>query len=113
MVRIIAFLISIYLPATIASVSVACHFLVFDGLKRCQTIYSSAVFKHQNQNPINSSDAPGPIKQLVSTPAIALDRWLEVTLPMTCLAFAAAGLWLWREDRKLRRVYQNSPIRVE
>ena len=75
-------------------------------------MYSSAVFKYQNQNPISTSDAPGPIKQLVCSPAIALDRWLEVTLPTTCLAFAAAGLWLWREDRKLRRVYQNSPIRV-
>ena len=71
-VRIIAFFISIYLPATFASVSLAYHFLVLYGQKLCQTIFSTDVFKYQNLNSISTSEASGRIKQVVSFPAIAL-----------------------------------------
>ena len=109
-VRIIAFLTFIYLPATFVSVTTTYHFLGFDGLKRRQTFFSTDIVKYQNQNSVNVGDASGPNKEYVSFSAIALHRWLEVTLPLTFLTFVAAVLWLWREDRKLRRVYQELPL---
>ena len=109
-VRIIAFLTFIYLPATFVSVTIAYHFLGFDGLKRRQTFFSTDIVKYQNQNSVNAGDASDPNKEYVSFSAIALHRWLEVTLPLTFLTFVAAVLWLWREDRKLRRVYQELPL---
>ncbi len=109
-VRIIAFLTFIYLPATFVSVSVAYHFLVFDRLKRLQTFFSTDIVKYQNQDSVSTGDASGSTEQAVSFSAIALKRWLQVTLPLTFLTFVAAVLWLWREDRKLRRVYQELPL---
>ena len=84
--------------------------LLFDGLKRRQTFFSTDIVKYQNQNLVSTSDASGPTKQYVSFSPIALNRWLQVTLPLTFLTFVAAILWLWREDRKLRRVYQELPF---
>ena len=84
--------------------------LLFDGLKRRQTFFSTDIVKYQNQNSVSTGDASGPSKQHVSFSAIALNRWLQVTLPLTFLTFVAAILWLWREDRKLRRVYQELPL---
>lgn len=107
-VRIIAFLTFIYLPATFASVSVAYHCLIPGVLKRCQTIFSTDVLECQNLNSISTSDASGLTKQVMSSSPTALGRQLQVTLPLTFLTFAAAVLWLCREDRKLRRVYRDS-----
>lgn len=84
--------------------------LLFDGLKRRQTFFSTDIVKYQNQNSVSTGDASGLTKQYVSFSAIALNRWLQVTLPLTFLTFVAAILWLWREDRKLRRVYQELPL---
>ena len=109
-VRIIAFLTFIYLPATFVSVIIVYHFLVSDVLKRRQTFFSTDIVKYQNQNSVSTGDASGPTKQYVSFSAIALNRWLQVTLPLTFLTFVAAVLWLWREDRKLRRVYDELPL---
>ena len=93
-VRIIAFLTFIYLPATFVSVIIAYHFLVFDVLKGRQTFFSTDIVKYQNQNSVSTGDASGPTKQYVSFSAIALNRWLQVTLPLIFLTFVAAVVWL-------------------
>ena len=42
--------------------------------------------------------------------SIALYRWLQVTLPLTFLTFAAAIFWLQREDRKLKKANNQLPM---
>ena len=80
-VRIIGLMTFLYLPGTFVS-----------------TFFSTDVVKYQDQNG-NSTVA----STTGSYSRLALDRWLEVTLPLTLLTFLGAGLWFWAVDRRNKR----------
>lgn len=80
-VRIIGLMTFLYLPGTFVS-----------------TFFSTDVVKYQDQNGNSAvASASGSYSRL------ALDRWLEVTLPLTLLTFIGAGLWFWVVDRRNKR----------
>jgi len=92
-VRIITVVTLIYLPATFVSVS-ANQPLVGDFPDLSQTFYSTDVVKYQNQ----SDGKGGSSNNVTSFSALAMFRWLEVTLPLT---FVTLGLsWVFYQKAK-------------
>ena len=73
-----------------------------------QTFFSTDIIKYQDQGSGNGGNGASPRTHSGSFPSIALNRWLQVTLPLTFLTFASAILWLRREDRKLKK--ENSEL---
>lgn len=75
-----------------------------------QTFFSTDVIKYQSQSSGDAGNEASPRTQSGSFSSIALYRWLQVTLPLTFLTFAAAIFWLRREDRKLKKVNCELPV---
>lgn len=81
--RIITIVTLIFLPATFVSVSILYQSACLPCADRRQTLFSTDIVKYQN------TDANGSFSLL------ALERWLEVTLPLTFLTIAI-GLIFYR-----------------
>ncbi|KAK5062483.1 hypothetical protein LTR84_004555 [Exophiala bonariae] len=75
-VKIITFITLIYLPATFVS-----------------TFFSTDVIKYQDQNDFGHSYHTSSYSKL------ALERWLQVTLPLTAVTLAIA-MWFFRKEKK-------------
>ncbi|KAM0807616.1 hypothetical protein AB5N19_07956 [Seiridium cardinale] len=97
--RVIAVLTLIYLPATFVS-----------------TFFSTDVVKYQpdgdnsDSSTDNSSQSP---PDYTSYSALALERWFEVTVPLTLLTFAVAlGWYCWYEPaKKATKEYRRANTR--
>ena len=66
--------------------------------------------KYQSQASDHESVPDKIAMQTTSFSPLALNRWLQVALPLTALTFAAAVIWLRREDRKLERTNMALPM---
>ncbi|KAF2843020.1 hypothetical protein M501DRAFT_52755 [Patellaria atrata CBS 101060] len=104
--RIVTFVTLIYLPATFVSVSDPNNHLI-RILTEIQTFFSTDVVKYQP--PDNS---PVVTNATFSTPAfqgsyssIALNRWLQVTLPLTMITLMAAVLWYRIDSGKRQKIW--------
>ena len=78
--KIVTVVTLIYLPATFVS-----------------TFFSTDVVKYQEQN--NNSTSTGGYFS-----SIALQRWLEVTLPLTVVTLAVAAFFLQRSIKRMKKV---------
>ncbi|KAK5456971.1 hypothetical protein LTS15_004751 [Exophiala xenobiotica] len=76
--RIITFIALIYLPATFVS-----------------TFFSTDIIKYQNQNAFGHSFYTSSYSKL------ALERWLQITLPLTAITLAVAWWFFTREKKRL------------
>ena len=75
--KIITFIALIYLPATFVS-----------------TFFSTDIIKYQNQNEFGRSLYTSSFSKL------ALERWLEITLPLTVITLSTAWWYFKREEKK-------------
>ena len=78
MVRIITFITLIYLPATFVS-----------------TFFSTDIVKYQNQNTFGQSH------YMSSYSKLALERWVEISLPLTVVTIGVAWSFFKREKKRL------------
>ncbi|KIW73674.1 hypothetical protein PV04_01772 [Phialophora macrospora] len=78
MMRIITFITLVYLPATFVS-----------------TFFSTDVVKYQDQNDFGRSFYTSSYSKL------ALERWLQITLPLTTVTLTAAWWFFSREKKRL------------
>ncbi|KAJ9602689.1 hypothetical protein H2200_012883 [Cladophialophora chaetospira] len=78
MVRIITFITLVYLPATFVS-----------------TFFSTDIVKYQDQNTFGHS------YYMSSYSKLALERWVEITLPLTLVTVVVAWQFFKREKRRL------------
>ena len=75
-----------------------------------QTFFSTDIIKYQNQGSGDDGTEASLGNPSGSFSSIALYRWLQVTLPLTFMTFAAAIFWLWREDRKVKKADSELPM---
>jgi len=76
-------------------------------LSQAQTFFSTDIVKYQDQSSSAKTVVGG---SSASFSPVALNRWLQVTLPLTFLTFAAAIFWLRREDRKIEKANDELPM---
>jgi hypothetical protein len=92
--RIITVVTLIFLPATFVSVSV----LIYKGrrfVNDLQTFFSTDIIKYQNQqdSSSNSTTTPSTAPYMGSFSPIALNRWLQVSLPLSALTLGLGFLF--------------------
>ncbi|KAH8598326.1 hypothetical protein B0O99DRAFT_539553 [Bisporella sp. PMI_857] len=86
--RIITVVTLVFLPATFVSVSRASIFFTEPErqLNALQTLFSTDIIKYQDpQSSVNSNSTQGSKLFMGSFSKIALERWLQVSLPLTAL----------------------------
>lgn len=88
--KIITVVTLVYLPATFVSVRIILSFLISHRplTDLSQTFFSTDVVKYQNQNNDLSTVTNQTSSQSYS--GLALERWIEVTFPLTFLTVVAA-----------------------
>jgi hypothetical protein len=84
----------VFLPATFVSVSSA-PFRASDTqrLRVLKTFFSTDIIKYQNAEDSNGSFS-----------GIALERWAEVTIPLTALTFAIGMIAFYLADKRRKRL---------
>jgi hypothetical protein len=99
--RIITVVTLLYLPATFVSVSVQ-QFrpLISRSLISQETFFSTDVVKYQNQNGSGNSSSGNQLSN-GSFSNVALQRWLEVTLPLTLITIVGAVYFFKRAGDKV------------
>lgn len=90
--RIITVMTLIYLPATFVSVSLPIGSLTF-RLTSQQTFFSTDIVKYQGGS---------------SFSGIAMQRWLEVTLPLTLMTLGIAWLFYRHEEKSRKRKIETT-----
>jgi hypothetical protein len=91
--RVIAFVTFLLLPATFASVSASQRLEEGPHTDSEQTFFSTDVVKYQS-----STDSNGTFDETYSP--LAMQRWFEITLPLTLFTFIIAGLMLSQKQVK-------------
>lgn len=99
-VRIITVVTLLYLPATFVSVGVAL-IASLPSFDIFQTFFSTDVVKYQSQTG-TSNDTVLNQPNSTSFSSLAMERWLEVTLPLTVLTLGAAIYFFNRYVRKAK-----------
>lgn len=69
-----------------------------------ETLFSTDIIKYQNQNEFGDSS------WVESFSAMALIRWLELTLPLTVVTLALAIIFYRRSNRKRQHELGNLPM---
>jgi hypothetical protein len=84
----------VFLPATFVSVSSA-PFRASDTqrLRVLKTFFSTDIIKYQNAEDSNGSFS-----------GIALERWAEVTIPLTALTFAIGMIAFYLADKRRKKM---------
>jgi hypothetical protein len=101
--RIITVVTLVFLPATFVSVSRKNGLLIICFLTDvAQTFFGTDIIKYQNQSNGSSNDAPiGPY--MGSFSAVALCRWLQLTIPLTVLTIGLGYYFFRRAKRSAER----------
>jgi hypothetical protein len=109
--RIVTLVTLVYLPATFVSVCMDRQLCRQSSLiRKTQTFFSTDVIKYQNQGAIDIQASQGPDNGSFS--AVALYRWLQVTLPLTALTFLVAWLSLRFAERNRHGVLHSKQKKV-
>jgi hypothetical protein len=99
--RVITVVTLIYLPATFVSVSTLPLTISRTVLTSSKTFFSTDIIKYQNQNGGNGTTATSD-PFMGSFSAIALYRWLQLTLPLTARTLGLGYLYYKMEEKKKR-----------
>jgi hypothetical protein len=68
-----------------------------------KTFFSTEVVQYQNNNSNNNNSAPGGDQRNSSSfSLLALERWLEVTLPLTLITLVLAYYFFKRSVKKVK-----------
>jgi hypothetical protein len=67
-----------------------------------KTFFSTGVVQYQNNSNNNNSAPGGDQRNSTSFSLIALERWLEVTLPLTLITLVLAYYFFKRSVKKVR-----------
>jgi hypothetical protein len=74
-------------------------------LTQHKTFFSTDVVQYQNNNNSNNNSAPGGNQRNSSSfSLLALERWLEVTLPLTLITLVLAYYFFKRSVKKVRDI---------
>jgi len=72
-------------------------------LTQHKTFFSTDVVQYQNNNNSNNNSAPGGNQRNSSSfSLLALERWLEVTLPLTLITLVLAYYFFKRSVKKVK-----------
>jgi len=100
--RVIAVLTLIYLPATFVSVSPLTPYCVKLSTSAyslsSQTFFSTDVVHYQGGDDDNGNNSAG----ITQYSALAMERWAEVTAPLTVLTFVVAAGWYYYWEPMMR-----------
>jgi hypothetical protein len=81
-----------------------------------KTFFSTGVVQYQNNNSSNNNSAPGgDQRNSTSFSLVALERWLEVTLPLTLITVVLAYYFFKRSIKKVRnmaKIAETLPLYV-
>lgn len=109
--RVVTVLTMLYLPATFVSVSLS-DFFRPQLAYYLQTFFSTDVVHYQNQGQNNNDSGNSSFNSTESSgetsfSVLAMERWIEVTLPLTLVTVLIA--W-WLYDRSKKRIQQITGI---
>lgn len=109
--RIITVVTLIYLPATFVSVSVKDFLIHWILLITPKTFFSTDIVKYQDQNSGNGNNTSST-SFMGSFSKIALERWLQVTIPLTFLTLVIGWTAFKRSGKKADQEFEIAQLQL-